>query len=422
MSRLRLRTAAHGRSKGGWAHMSAMVGAQVALRKAEFVVICERTRCGKRALLNVAWEDAGAQSAVSARRIGGPRGDRRQQANSGNSPKGKVRSEQFCHTTCLPQRTQKPNPNSRKSPLDTAATLRPLRLPSTRQERPTKQNLGGELRRNSDQLRLFGATGLCSACHKSIPAFEMVMRARSNVYHLECFACQQCNHRFCVGDRFFLYENRILCEYDYEERMVFSQMGAYGCLQGGPPMQPPGHVQSGGHPGHPGHSGSPYGPMINGALHSGGAHVGPHHSHQGAPMMPLNPANQQGLDRSSLATPMQQSTNHSANNNTSNNNNNPHKRQQQQQQQQSQMNGNISQQQQQQQQQQQPQQSPVQAGKHVTSERSRFTMSFYLGTPGAPNQPEADILFDVGVSPATPNSLNNSQTPTQNNGPNGGPK
>ncbi len=28
-----------------------------------------------------------------------------------------------------------------------------------------------------------------------IPAFEMVMRARTNVYHLECFACQQCGHR-----------------------------------------------------------------------------------------------------------------------------------------------------------------------------------------------------------------------------------
>lgn len=44
--------------------------------------------------------------------------------------------------------------------------------------------------------RLFGNTGLCAACNKVIPAFEMVMRARSNVYHLECFACQQCNHRY----------------------------------------------------------------------------------------------------------------------------------------------------------------------------------------------------------------------------------
>ncbi|KAK3593929.1 hypothetical protein CHS0354_011532 [Potamilus streckersoni] len=75
-----------------------------------------------------------------------------------------------------------------------------------------------------DYLRLFGTTGYCSACTKMIPAFEMVMRAKSNVYHLECFACQQCNHRFCVGDRFYLCDNKILCEYDYEERMVFASM------------------------------------------------------------------------------------------------------------------------------------------------------------------------------------------------------
>ncbi|KAK3924748.1 Rhombotin-1 [Frankliniella fusca] len=75
-----------------------------------------------------------------------------------------------------------------------------------------------------DYLRLFGNTGYCAACSKVIPAFEMVMRARHNVYHLECFACQQCSHRFCVGDRFYLCENKILCEYDYEERMVFANM------------------------------------------------------------------------------------------------------------------------------------------------------------------------------------------------------
>ncbi|XP_014284443.1 LIM domain only protein 3 isoform X2 [Halyomorpha halys] len=75
-----------------------------------------------------------------------------------------------------------------------------------------------------DYLRLFGSTGYCSACSKVIPAFEMVMRARTNVYHLECFACQQCNHRFCVGDRFYLCDNKILCEYDYEERLVFANM------------------------------------------------------------------------------------------------------------------------------------------------------------------------------------------------------
>ncbi|CAH0669065.1 unnamed protein product [Spodoptera exigua] len=77
-----------------------------------------------------------------------------------------------------------------------------------------------------DYLRLFGATGNCVACNKVIPAFEMVMRAKSFVYHLECFACQQCNHRFCVGDRFYLCDNKILCEYDYEERLVFASMAA----------------------------------------------------------------------------------------------------------------------------------------------------------------------------------------------------
>lgn len=32
-------------------------------------------------------------------------------------------------------------------------------------------------------------------------------------------------YRFCIGDRFHLYDNRILCEYDYEEMLVFSNNG-----------------------------------------------------------------------------------------------------------------------------------------------------------------------------------------------------
>merc|ERR1711874_418659 len=75
-----------------------------------------------------------------------------------------------------------------------------------------------------DYLRLFGSTGYCAACNKVIPAFEMVMRARANVYHLECFACQQCGHRFCVGDQFYLLDNKILCGADYEERMLFASL------------------------------------------------------------------------------------------------------------------------------------------------------------------------------------------------------
>jgi len=66
-----------------------------------------------------------------------------------------------------------------------------------------------------DYLRLFGESGFCCVCSKLIPAFEMVMRAKGNVYHLDCFTCQQCNHRFCVGDRFYLLDSSILCEKDY---------------------------------------------------------------------------------------------------------------------------------------------------------------------------------------------------------------
>ncbi|XP_005807497.1 rhombotin-1-like [Xiphophorus maculatus] len=79
-----------------------------------------------------------------------------------------------------------------------------------------------------DYLRLFGVTGNCAACSKLIPAFEMVMRARDNVYHLDCFACQLCRQRFCVGDKFFLKNNMILCQLDYEG----------GHLNGGSDRQP----------------------------------------------------------------------------------------------------------------------------------------------------------------------------------------
>ncbi|PVD33330.1 hypothetical protein C0Q70_04584 [Pomacea canaliculata] len=65
----------------------------------------------------------------------------------------------------------------------------------------SREGVGEE---GTETCTLFGTTGYCAACNKMIPAFEMVMRAKGNVYHLECFACQQCNHRFCVGDRFYL--------------------------------------------------------------------------------------------------------------------------------------------------------------------------------------------------------------------------
>lgn len=65
-----------------------------------------------------------------------------------------------------------------------------------------------------DYLRMFGKIGTCAVCLKRIEAYEMVMKAHENNYHLDCFSCSTCNHRFCVGDKFSLIENRIFCEYD----------------------------------------------------------------------------------------------------------------------------------------------------------------------------------------------------------------
>uniref|UniRef100_A0A915CSD7 LIM zinc-binding domain-containing protein n=1 Tax=Ditylenchus dipsaci TaxID=166011 RepID=A0A915CSD7_9BILA len=67
-----------------------------------------------------------------------------------------------------------------------------------------------------DYIRLFGASGQCSLCLQSIGASEWIMKAGQGVYHLQCFACQQCNSRFCVGDQFHMQNGRIYCEDDFK--------------------------------------------------------------------------------------------------------------------------------------------------------------------------------------------------------------
>lgn len=66
-------------------------------------------------------------------------------------------------------------------------------------------------------LRLFGQDGLCSACDKRIRAYEMTMRVKDKVYHLECFKCAACQKHFCVGDRYLLINSDIVCEQDIYE-------------------------------------------------------------------------------------------------------------------------------------------------------------------------------------------------------------
>ncbi|KAI1721612.1 LIM domain-containing protein [Ditylenchus destructor] len=66
-----------------------------------------------------------------------------------------------------------------------------------------------------DYVRLFGVEGQCSLCNNAIGTEEWVMRAATNIYHLQCFACQECSGRFCIGEEFHLYNGRIICNDDY---------------------------------------------------------------------------------------------------------------------------------------------------------------------------------------------------------------
>ncbi|KAJ8795987.1 hypothetical protein J1605_002749, partial [Eschrichtius robustus] len=76
--------------------------------------------------------------------------------------------------------------------------------------------LGRKLCRR-DYLRLFGQDGLCASCDRRIRAYEMTMRVRDKVYHLECFKCAACQKHFCVGDRYLLINSDIVCEQDIYE-------------------------------------------------------------------------------------------------------------------------------------------------------------------------------------------------------------
>ncbi|CAG9792088.1 unnamed protein product [Diatraea saccharalis] len=87
---------------------------------------------------------------------------------------------------------------------------------------------------------------ICAGCSKVITE-RYLLKALDQLWHEDCLKCGCCDCRlgevghtlytranlilckrdylrFCVGDRFYLCENKILCEYDYEERLVFANM------------------------------------------------------------------------------------------------------------------------------------------------------------------------------------------------------
>ncbi|XP_074039523.1 LIM1_Isl and LIM2_Isl domain-containing protein tup isoform X2 [Leptinotarsa decemlineata] len=66
-----------------------------------------------------------------------------------------------------------------------------------------------------DYVRLFGTK--CDKCGLSFSKSDFVMRAKSKIYHIECFRCRACTRQLVPGDKFALRDGGVLyCKEDHD--------------------------------------------------------------------------------------------------------------------------------------------------------------------------------------------------------------
>ncbi|KAL5482251.1 hypothetical protein EMCRGX_G022555 [Ephydatia muelleri] len=65
-----------------------------------------------------------------------------------------------------------------------------------------------------DYVQLFGIQ--CAGCDSQIQPNDLVMRAKNQVFHMECFKCSSCDCKLLPGDQYGISNGRLLCRSDLD--------------------------------------------------------------------------------------------------------------------------------------------------------------------------------------------------------------